>query len=89
MLPVEEFSHGESMGYGVILVKLMQQECLIMIIHKVDLSISILPRLHIMQDIVRYRYLRNENLRALTHHEHWEVVVSLIMRLHVSKNSTE
>lgn len=42
-----------------------------------------------MQDIIRNGNLRNENLRALAHHEHWEIIVVLIVRLHVLKNCSE
>jgi hypothetical protein len=89
MLPVEKLAHVESMGYGVILVKLVEQECLIMVIHEVYLSVLVFPILHIMQNIVGDGNLRNEYLRRLSHHEHREIVASLIVSFHVPKDRAE
>ena len=89
MLPVEKLTHVESMRYGVILVKLVEEECIVMIVHEVDLSVLVLPILHIMQNIVGDGHLRNENLRGLSHHEHREIVASFILSFHVPKDSAE
>ena len=60
-----------------------------MVIHKVDLCVSIFPRLHVMQYIVGDGHLGNEHLRALSHHKHREVVVGLVMRFHVFQDCAE
>lgn len=60
-----------------------------MVIHEVDLSVLVLPILHVMQNIVGDGDLRNENLRGLSHHEHREIVASFILSFHVPEDSAE
>ena len=58
-----------------IILQRMEQEGVIVSLKKVQLNVSVLPRLHVDKCTLGSSHLCDEGLAGFAHHEHWEVVV--------------
>ena len=61
----------------------MKQESIFMFVYKFYVRIGISPLFHFVKDICGDGNLRNKNLSALTHHEHWEIIIFGILLLNI------
>ena len=74
VLLVEEVTKVEGMGDRGVVLKLMEEEGILVFVQQVNLKVLVLMVFHIVQSVLHHREQLNEDLGALAHQEHWEVV---------------
>jgi len=74
VLLVEEVTKVEGMGDRGVVLKLMEEEGILVFVQQVNLKVLVLMVFHVVQSVLHHREQLDEDLGALAHQEHWEVV---------------
>jgi hypothetical protein len=59
----------------------VEHEGLSVVFHKSDIYVSVTPRFHVAHNSFVDGYFRSKHLPTLTHAEHWEMILVLIVFL--------
>jgi len=74
VLLVEEVTKVEGVGDRGVVLKLMEEEGILVFVQQVNLKVLVLMVFHVVQSVLHHREQLDEDLGALAHQEHWEVV---------------
>jgi len=74
VLLVEEVTKVEGMGDRGVVLKLMEEEGILVFVQQVNLKVLVLMVFHVVQSVLHHREQLDEDLGALAHQEHWKVV---------------